>query len=70
MGASVCHAIGTFIFVQFCKSLRTMLMKGEGNITPHFWPHGIEIVHDVYIVFKSWQRAQSQGPAINLVYCV
>ena len=47
-----------------------MLMKGEENLTPRFWPHGIEIVHDVYIVLKSWQGAQDQGPAIDLVFCV
>ena len=45
-------------------------MKGEGNVTPRFWPHGIKIVHDVYIVFKSWRGAQGQGPAIDLVFCV
>ena len=38
--------------------------------TPWFWPHGIEIVHDVYIVFESWKGAQGQGPAIDLVLCV
>ena len=45
-------------------------MKGEGNVTPQFRPHGIEIVHDVYIVFESWKGAQGQGPAIDLVLCV
>ena len=39
-------------------------------VIPRFWPHGIELVHDVYIVFKSWQGAQGQGPAIDLVFCV
>ena len=24
------------IFVQFCKALRTVLLKGEGNVTPQF----------------------------------
>ena len=28
------------------------------------------MVHDVYIVFKSWRGPQSQGPSINLVFCV
>ena len=37
---------------------------------PQFWPHGIEIVHDVYIVFKSWRGAQGQGATIDLVFCV
>ena len=32
--------------------------------------HGIEIVHDVQIVFKSWQGAQGQLPAIDLVFYV
>ena len=45
-------------------------MKGEGNVTPQFWPHGIKIVHDVYIVFKSWWGAQGQGPTIDLVFYV
>ena len=31
---------------------------------------GIEIVHDVYIVFKSRYGAQGQGPIIDLVFCV
>ena len=35
------------------------------NVIPWFWPHGIEIVHDVYIVWKSWQGAQGQSPAID-----
>ena len=39
-------------------------------VTPRLWPHGIEIVHDVYIVFKSWQGAEGQGPAIDLVFFV
>ena len=39
-------------------------------VIPRFWPHGIKIVHDVYIVFKSWKGAQGQGPAIDLVLCV
>ena len=39
-------------------------------VTPWFWPHGIKIVHDVYIVFESWKGAQGQGPAIDLVFCV
>ena len=30
-------------FVQFCKGTRTMLLKGEGNVTPGFWPHGIKL---------------------------
>ena len=49
-----CHVIGTSIFVQFygtmrwyqcgilfkfCKALRTVLLKGEGNLTPRFWPY-------------------------------
>ena len=45
-------------------------MKGEGNVTPRFGPHGIGIVHDVYIVFKSWKRAQGQVLFIDLVFCV
>ena len=57
-------------FVQFCKALRTILMKGKGNVTPWFSTHCIKIVHDVYIVFKYWQGAQFQGPAIDLVFCV
>ena len=47
-----------------------MIMKGDGDVTPQFWPHGIEIVHDVYIVCKSWKGAEGQGPAIDLVFCV
>ena len=39
-------------------------------VTPRFWPHGIEIVHHVYIVFKSWRGAQGQGHAIDLVFYV
>ena len=45
-------------------------MKGEGNIKPQFRTHGITIVHYVNIVVKSWQGAQGQGPAIDLVFCV
>ena len=47
-----------------------MLMKEEGNVTPQFWPHGIQIIHDVYIVRKSWWGSQGQGPTIDLVFCV
>ena len=39
-------------------------------VIPRFWPHGIKIVHDVYIVFESWRGAQGQGPAIDLVFYV
>ena len=42
----------------------------EFSVIPQFRTHGIKIVHDVYIVFKSWQGAQGQGPAIDLVLCV
>ena len=24
-------------FAQFCKALRIVLLKGEGNVTPHFF---------------------------------
>ena len=58
------------IFVWYCKALRTMLLKGEGNVTPWFWPHGIEIVNNLYIVCKSWQWAQVQCPTIDLLVCV
>ena len=39
-------------------------------VTPRFRPRDIEIAHDVYIVRKSWKRAQGQGPTIDLVFCV
>ena len=39
-------------------------------VTPRFLPHGIKIVHDVYIVVKLCRGAQGQGPAIDLVFCV
>ena len=36
---------------------------------PRFRPHGIKIVHDVYIVLISWHRAQGQFPAIDIMFC-
>ena len=56
--------------LNFVKHRGQSYCKGEGNVIHRFLPHGIEIVHDVYIVFKSWQGAQGQGPAIDLVLCV
>ena len=34
-------------------------------LMPQLWPHGIKIVHDVYIVWKWWKIDQGQGPAID-----
>ena len=70
MGVGGFHAIGTYNFVQFCKSLTIVLMKAEGNVTPMFLPHSIEILHYVYILFESWQGAQGEGLAIDLVFSV
>ena len=64
------HESATSFFVQFCRALRTMLMKGEGNVTPQFRTHGNKIIHYVNIVVKSWKGAQGQGPAIDLVFYV
>ena len=57
----------------FCPSLSTHLHQHArsvpgGFVMPRFWSHGIKIVHDAYIVFKSWRGAQGQGPAIDLVF--
>ena len=30
------EAIPMYHFVQFCKALRIVLLKGEGNVTPRF----------------------------------
>ena len=30
----------------------------------------MKIVHDVYIVFKSWRGGQGRGPTTDLVFCV
>ena len=67
MGDGGCHATGTSNFFQFFKASRIVLMKGEGNVTPWFWPHGIEIVHDVYIVFKSCKELKAK--ALPSIWC-
>ena len=79
MGAGGCHAIGTSIFVQFygtlrryqcsilfkfCKALRTVLLKGEGNVTPRFWPRCIRSIWCIYCKW-SWCGAKGQGPTID-----
>ena len=67
MGARGCHVIGTSIFVQqsralrlcqcsifvqLCKALRTVLLKGKGNVTPPVLTPFALNVYDVYIVIN------------------
>ena len=76
MGAGGCHEIGTSIFVQFCwtlrwyqciilfkfcKALRTVLLKGEGNVTPRFWPSCIKCTWCIYCN-ESWCGAEGKRP--------
>ena len=49
-----------------CSTRSTLLRKCNTSVlTP-----GIEIVHDVCIIFESWQGAQGQGPAIDWLFSV
>ena len=79
MGAGGCHVIGTSIFVQFCetlrwyqcsilfkfcKALRTVVLNGEGNVTPWFWPCCIRCIWCIYCKW-SWCGAKGQGPTTD-----
>ena len=59
--------IGTYIFFKFCRALRTMLIKGEGDVTPWFRPHGIKIVDDVNIVLNHGKELKAK--ALPLIWC-
>ena len=41
-GVTLCKSLvqDVCILLIFCKALRTMLLKGEGNVTPRFLPQG------------------------------
>ena len=50
------------IFVQFCKAPRTVLLKGEGNVTPWFLTPFALNVYDVYIVINHGVELKAKAP--------
>ena len=62
MGSKGCHAIGTSIFVQFCKALRIVLFEGGGECnTLVLTPFALN-VYDVYIVINHGVDLKEKSP--------
>ena len=54
--------IDTSIFVQFCKALRTMLLKGGGYNALVLTPFALN-VYDVYIVINHGVELKAKAPS-------
>ena len=63
-------AVQCSILFKFCKALRIVLLKGEGNVTPWFFTLFALNIHDTYIVNNHGEDLKAKAPPSIWLCCV